>query len=263
MKINIHEIYGNVYFPKDFNEILILLLEDSSTKDFLVPKLWRGQCNISWPINSSAHRRIELGSVTKDGEQSLVNYEKRLLNAATHQGYRLQNGRNLSDFELLARLQHHGAATRLLDFSKNAMVALWFACKDQPSETGILIGIHTHFVGGGETSIYNEKYSEIVSNAAMRNFPTVYEPPIVSPRIAAQHALFLFSKFSIEQYGSLKLPEENEAKIFIAITPKLKESCLNILESVFDYRNLTLFPDIDGFGIANSQNISQYIMNRW
>ncbi len=29
-----------------------------------------------------------------------------------------ENGRTLSDFELLAKLQHHGAATRLIDVSK-------------------------------------------------------------------------------------------------------------------------------------------------
>ena len=36
--------------------------------------------------------------------------------------------------ELLAYLQHHGAVTCLLDFTRNALVALWFACEDSHRE---------------------------------------------------------------------------------------------------------------------------------
>ncbi|MCR8998507.1 FRG domain-containing protein [Rahnella perminowiae] len=45
-------------------------------------------------------------------------YERDLLLNAWHQGYGYENGRKLTDFELLAKLQHHGAATRLIDVSK-------------------------------------------------------------------------------------------------------------------------------------------------
>ena len=38
-------------------------------------------------------------------------------------------GRQLSDLEILAELQHFGAATCLIDFSRSALVALWFACQ--------------------------------------------------------------------------------------------------------------------------------------
>ena len=49
-------------------------------------------------------------------------------------------GEDLCELELLARLQHHGAATRLLDCSRNAFVALWFACRWEPDKDGVLIG---------------------------------------------------------------------------------------------------------------------------
>ena len=42
--------------------------------------------------------------------------------------------------ELPARLQHHGAAIRLLDCSGNAFVALWLACRWEPDKDGVLIG---------------------------------------------------------------------------------------------------------------------------
>jgi hypothetical protein len=34
----------------------------------------------------------------------------------------------LSNLELLLELQHYGAATGLIDFSRDFLVALWFAC---------------------------------------------------------------------------------------------------------------------------------------
>ena len=39
-----------------------------------------------------------------------------------------------SDLEILADLQHNGAATCLVDFSKNVLVSLWFACNDKTVE---------------------------------------------------------------------------------------------------------------------------------
>ena len=43
------------------------------------------------------------------------------------------------DLSILAQLQHQGAATSLIDFSDNPLVALWFACKknlNQDSSNG-------------------------------------------------------------------------------------------------------------------------------
>ncbi|MFD3232234.1 FRG domain-containing protein [Rahnella aceris] len=48
----------------------------------------------------------------------------------------------MTDFELLAKFQHHGAVTRLIDVSRNMLVALWFACRSQTDKKGILLGWH-------------------------------------------------------------------------------------------------------------------------
>jgi hypothetical protein len=62
--------------------------------------------------------------------------EKALIERARAAGL----GSGLGELELLARLRHHGAATRLLDCSRNAFVALWFACRWEPDQDGVLIG---------------------------------------------------------------------------------------------------------------------------
>jgi hypothetical protein len=44
-----------------------------------------------------------------------------------------------STFEKLVRMQHYSLPTRLLDISTNPLIALYFACKSSPSETGEVI----------------------------------------------------------------------------------------------------------------------------
>jgi len=130
------EIFGSVPLPNSMTEILDLAREHSADRRNV--HLWRGKSNIAWPIHSSAYRRLIRTSRVVN-ESSMQYYEEYLLRHATHQGYRFESGRELSDFELLAKLQHHGAATRLIDCSRNIMAALWFACASEPDKTGLLL----------------------------------------------------------------------------------------------------------------------------
>ena len=60
-----------------------------------------------------------------------------LIRDARFRGHDRRNGRELADLEILAGFQHYGAATCLIDFTYNPLVALWFACKpesDNPSK---------------------------------------------------------------------------------------------------------------------------------
>ena len=97
---------------------------------------YRGQSNAQWLLQSGATRRLaeEYGiSITADPEfpELYVNYHRdTLMDPARARGYGSDSGRVLSDLELLAELQHLGAATGLLDFSWSPLVALWFACND-------------------------------------------------------------------------------------------------------------------------------------
>lgn len=141
------KIFGAVAFPSSLAEVLELANKHADDRRNV--HLWRGQSNIEWPIHSTAYRRLSRteGSVS---ESSMRRYEEYLIKHATHQGYRYEEGRVLSDFELLAKLQHYGAATRLIDFSGNALVALWFACSSHPEPTGLLFGVHSSHLGGPE-----------------------------------------------------------------------------------------------------------------
>jgi hypothetical protein len=260
------ELFGEMYQPVSFLELIELVTSLSSFKGINV-MLWRGQGNIDWPIHSGAYRRI-LNSVNGDrvNEWNITQYENRLLLQARHKGYDLNNGLPIGDMELLARMQHHGAATRLVDFSKNVLIALWFCVDSNPNQFGSLLGVHTHGIGGGMEGTLNpdEKYRSVIEKLEEYDYPIYLESTEVSKRIAAQHGVFLYSDVSQEVIGSLKLPNEKGGKLLIAISPKLKEEARKLLIQHFDIRNETLFPDLDGFAaFANSTTSNVREMFRW
>ena len=108
---------------------------------------YRGQANTEWKkVDSGAFRRIEetnrLAKKTnpqvkekKISKEDFISYhEKELLEPALMEGHGVGEDRPLYDLELLAKLQHHGAATCLIDFTRNFLVAMWFACQPPKEE---------------------------------------------------------------------------------------------------------------------------------
>lgn len=96
---------------------------------------WRGQASIDWRLDPSLVRRhrqrVVPGAAPQLTEAGLRAVERELIERAHAAGL----AGDLGELELLARPQHHGAATRLLDCTRNAFVALWFACRWEPSVT--------------------------------------------------------------------------------------------------------------------------------
>lgn len=275
MKLNVVEgmkfvetgLFGFMPAPDDFWELLKLASrDDPNDRNIFV---WRGQGDIQWPIHSSAYRRLAKDKDFPPSDMMMRDYERELLANAKHQGYHYENGRALSDMELLAKLQHHGAATRLVDFSRNVLVALWFACNSERDKVGLLFGVHWSgirgFEGRPELRSYNDIFGMSTSNVRdePENFPTLWQAPAVTKRIAAQSAQFLYSQVIADDFGSLVIDKTLELINPIAISPDLKQKSLRLLESVFDIRQYTLFPDVDGFCYANSVSFESHSNERW
>lgn len=254
------DLFGKIPSPESIEELLILTKQHTPRRRNVY--FWRGQSDIQWPIHSSAYRRLRR-TEAQVTESNMQYYEKHLLQHATHQGYRYDNGRYLTDMELLAKLQHHGAATRLFDFSRSIIVGLWFACSSEPEKAGLLFGFHSDFVGGGENKIKLGDYSEVFKGIEKYNHPMLWHPPVVSKRIASQSAQFLYSKIVENKFGSLALDDNEDSYIFIHISPTFKERALKELSETFDIRHITLFPDIDGFGYSSSFRFNKFENERW
>jgi hypothetical protein len=265
--------YGVLYAPRSFVEFSYLL-------EMLGPSdgsgAWRGQSNIRWKIQSAAARRIELAlsspyayDLLRDPklclEERICKYEQRLFDEARKRGLDFRNGRHLSELEILACMQHYGAATRLLDFSKNVFVALWFACAFDINEFnnyGLLIGIEDPLAIEpiSHTETAQRPLNQILE---VPQDLFVWEPPHLFDRMRVQQSVFLFGKSQDGPWGSLSCEpfySENAPPdipplhnfVAFAIHPALKEDMKGKWRSLFGYDVSTLFPDIEGFGKYHS-----------
>ena len=78
--------------------------------------VYRGMADASWKVESSAYRRIRQSDETPP-PAVLQTYIEQLLESAKRRGFQERQGKSDKDLELLADLQHYGAATCLIDFT--------------------------------------------------------------------------------------------------------------------------------------------------
>ena len=93
--------------------------------------VYRGVSNKNYQIEASTYRRLkdEKGNL-RDEDRSAerlrqINWE--MIEDANRHRHGWENEQRPPDLNLLAKLQHSGAATCLIDFTKNPLVALWMA----------------------------------------------------------------------------------------------------------------------------------------
>ena len=96
---------------------------------------FRGQIDAAWSLECGAALRLRrkyASQSQEEAQQRFVQYHRQLLiKQARHEGFAQDRGRELGDFEILAKLQHLGAATCFLDFTRSSLIALWFACQSR------------------------------------------------------------------------------------------------------------------------------------
>jgi hypothetical protein len=104
--------------------------------------VWRGAADARWALHSSLVRRyheIHHGLPTED---ALRNFEQGVLIEAREWGLDWHaSGGRLTALELLAALQHYGIPTRMLDFTFNPIIALWFAVEKHDRSDGRVFAI--------------------------------------------------------------------------------------------------------------------------
>lgn len=253
--------HGSIAEPESFGEVIELATKPIDGVRYNV-HMWRGQASIEWPFHSGAYRRLAL-TKHKITENDVRSYEKGLLAKARFNNFHLVDGRELSDFDQLARLQHHGAATRLVDTSRSCLVALYFACNSHPEHYGLLAGFHSYHLGGYEGQGEYRSYDDVMVSASRCDYPQTWSPPVISSRIAAQHSQFIYSKISNTGTDSLEFSRKENAFLPIAISPALKLEAIKFLVEVFDIRQSNLFPDLSGFCEVNNTFNEIYADHRW
>lgn len=254
-----HELFGSVLAPDTLGSLTRLVQFVTAAWGAAG---WRGQSSLRWKIDSGLARRVRTHSGGFDEpadrggsfpSRALV-AEQQLLARARALGHDRRDGDLLSDLQLSALLQHHGAGTRLLDCSANAYVALWFACRGDPSHYGLLASFD---LSGARLITAAEERTSSMGQLLSETEGTfgAWRPAGISPRIAAQQALFVFSEIIDEPWGSIRFDGGESTALtgkvpglrLFAISPELKSELAGRWIDLFGYAEETLFPDVDGF----------------
>ena len=172
-------------------------------------------------------------------------------------GFGIEDGHEIPDLELLAKLQHFGAATGLLDFTWNPLVALWFASKPVKSDhkrlkggepAGKVFAVNLndqqHFQRVPYRKINEEPGFDKLISPEELNVPLYWEPIVndaARARIIGQSSVFVIGRPFIP--SRIVKTFEIDADHKQAIRDELTEH-LGISDS-------SLFRDVHGFARTN------------
>lgn len=224
--------------------------------------LFRGVKKESYKIEAGACRRLP--EPDRYNPAKLLKINQELIDKARLLGHDQLSGGRLSDLALLAELQHFGAATCLIDFTRNALMALWFACekiaiteteekekktdrKNKVEETnGKVYAVRIDDPARFRT-ITSESLEEDINYFFVEDengrYPLYqWQPKLQNNRIIAQQSVFIF--------GGAKIEPEDEC----IVSQSAKKDLLKTLDKLAGITDATIYPDSDGFARLHVQN---------
>lgn len=195
-------------------------------------------------------RLVENDNLT---DEAAISYLMSLLTEARRQFPSQYVG---SDLEVLSDIQHNGGATCLIDFSKNILTSLWFACQDNFDKTGFLYIMDIQKALGKGTLVeieYDEDRSidtllkELQGRDSQNSSPHFYlwYPKAINNRIVRQDSVFIL--------GLNTMVADNDAIKVIPIHVTAKKKIKNALEQYFNISESTIYNDPVGFAMANAK----------
>jgi hypothetical protein len=261
--------FGLLYAPKN-------ILEFGTWINYFTLKAetisgWRGQANVNWDIESGAIRRIKKTYLKENSFFSeeygysnkisvhLIEYEEKLLNNFRHEGYDYNNSIKMSDLECLAKLQHHGAATRLIDFTYNIFVALWFCCSNENEieNNGVIIGCQRQ---NNYLDLSFEESKSLKINEIAKKYSdkiVFWKPTYNIQRMLIQQSVFAFGDIfekTDEEFKSNDYKSKfQENFVAVIIPPSLKKDVRKYGETFLGLNSL-IYPDFEGFCQLNNQS---------
>ena len=251
--------------------------------------VFRGLENNGWGLESTAYRRY----ANPPPHSDFIQYNCELIDSAKNANYHRKENNDLEDIELLAELRHYGAATALIDFTRDFLVALWFASREWKEkaiqEDGKEIEIQTDgkviIANIGDSDVFLELTSkdkqssleEILNFKTRedRNTSKTARTDVDSstselsdqkkaklwywqPRFAINHRLS--AQKGVFIFGKAAINTADIEYWQVIISQEHKEAIHRELSDCFGINEDSLFNDLPGFAMVN--NIDHEIQSR-
>jgi len=172
--------------------------------------VWRGQDDADYGLSSSLFRK------------ALSVYSMRDLNESMYVGTggrrnpirsRLWFGAGMTNLQLLHALQHYRLPTRLIDVSRSAMPALWFASSGRQRKDGrlFLFAVPRDSVRPDDRTLQMVPWRGIkLSN--WTNKVLLLDAPASNPRLSAQDGAFLVGGLARNYAGQQRLTKDKHGQ---------------------------------------------------
>ena len=166
---------------------------------------------------------------------------------------------DMSDLDILADIQHNGGATCLVDFSKNILTSIWFACNADFDNNGYvycyniiedmikkdaLTYIRPEDENRKIAQLISQTYRETNVCSDVETRFCLWEPSKKNNRIIRQDSVFVF--------GIEKFKVSEHAIEIISIPAEWKSSILTAMKAIFNISGNSVYSDHVGF--ANNLN---------